>query len=43
LDGLSNQKELHQSIGQLTSRIVMKYDQESERLGDFFWDYVGNG
>ena len=35
LDGLTDEKAIHQYIDRLTSRIVMKYDSESESLGDF--------
>lgn len=42
LDGLTDEKAIHQYIDRLTSRIVMKYDSELESLGDFVWDYVEN-
>lgn len=43
LDRLPNEEAIFQFIDRFTSRIVMKYDPESESLGDFFWDYVENG
>ncbi|WP_194775028.1 hypothetical protein [Pararhodonellum marinum] len=43
LEKLPDPEAIHNYIDRLTSRIVMKFDPESERLGDFFWDYVENG
>jgi hypothetical protein len=43
LDRLPNEEAIFQFIDRFTFRIVMKYDPESESLGDFFWDYVENG
>lgn len=43
LDRLPNDEAIFQFIDRFTSRIVMKFDPESESLGDFFWDYVENG
>lgn len=43
LEMLPNEEAIFQFIDRFTSRIVMKYDPESESLGDFFWDYVENG
>jgi hypothetical protein len=30
-------------VGQLTSRIVMKFDEESEDIHDFIYDYIELG
>lgn len=39
LNSLSTEQEIHDLIDRLTSRIVMKYDEEVESLGDFvfYW------
>ncbi|MBW3467507.1 hypothetical protein [Arthrospiribacter ruber] len=43
LENLSDEAAIYAFVDRLTSRIVMKYDPEWESLGDFVWDYVGNG
>lgn len=43
LEKVPDSEAIHNYIDRLTSRIVMKFDQESESLGDFVLDYVENG
>jgi hypothetical protein len=40
LEKLTDSEAIHNNIDRLTSRIVIKFDPESESLGDFFWDYL---
>jgi uncharacterized protein YwgA len=35
--------EIEVWISKLTSRIVLKYDSESEQINDFIFDYIKNG
>jgi hypothetical protein len=43
LDGLTSQEQITEWVNRLTSRIVMKFDEDSEQLGEFIQDYVANG
>jgi len=36
-------EEIENWITKLTSRIVLKFDEESERINDFIADYVALG
>ena len=43
LDGLTSKEQISEWVNRLTSRIVMKFDEESEQLGEFIQDYMVNG
>jgi hypothetical protein len=43
LDGLMSKEQISEWVNRLTSRIVMKFDEESEQLGEFVYDYITNG
>jgi len=43
LDGLTSKEQISDWVNRLTSRIVMKFDEESEQLSDFIHEYVGSG
>lgn len=43
LNRLKTTEEIEYFIDKLTSRIIMKYDQENEELGDFIFDFITNG
>lgn len=43
LDGLTSKEQITEWVNRLTSRIVMKFDEEREQLGEFIQDYVANG
>ena len=40
LDGLTSGEQITEWVNRLTSRIVMKFDEESEQLGEFIQDYI---
>lgn len=40
LDGMADAQEIYAWVNRLTSRIVMRFDEEEESLGDFVWDYL---
>lgn len=42
LNHFSSQGEIENWVNTLTSRIVMKYDNENEQLSDFIYDYISN-
>ena len=41
LEKLSSKKEIVCWVTNLTSRIVLKFDEENEQLSDFIFDYIG--
>jgi hypothetical protein len=43
LEGLTSEEQIIEWVNRLTSRIVMKFDEESEQLSDFIHEYVGSG
>ncbi|MGY6521451.1 MAG: hypothetical protein ACXIUD_06975 [Mongoliitalea sp.] len=43
LDGLADAQDIYAWVDRLTSRIVMKFNEQEESLGDFVWDYLENG
>lgn len=43
LERLTSEEQISEWVNRLTSRIVMKFDEESEQLGEFIYDYVANG
>ena len=43
LDKLNSLDEIENWISKLTSRIVMKFDEEHEQINDFIYDYLNNG
>jgi hypothetical protein len=43
LHDLENFEAIETWVGQLTSRIVMKFDEESEDIHDFIYDYIELG
>lgn len=43
LDKLKSLNEIENWISKLTSRIVMKFDEEHEQMHDFIYDYLNNG
>lgn len=40
LDYLTSQTEIAEWIDKLVSRIVMKFDEEHEQIGDFIYEYI---
>jgi hypothetical protein len=40
---LSSKAEIENWVNRLSSRIVLKYDEESESINDFIYDYILNG
>lgn len=42
LEKLSSTIEIEQWLTKLTSRITLKFDQETEQLSDFIYDYLEN-
>ena len=43
LNNLSSKEEIENWINKLTSRIVLKYNEESDQLNDFIFDYIELG
>jgi len=43
LNKLCSKVEITKWIDKLTSRIIMKFDEESESINDFIFDYIENG
>lgn len=43
LNSLSSKDEIENWINKLTSRIVLKYDDDCEQLNDFIFDYINFG
>lgn len=43
LNNLSSKEEIENWVNKLTSRIVLKYNEESEELNDFIFDYIELG
>ena len=43
LNHLSTREEIENWVNKLTSRIVLKYNEESEQLNDFIFDYIELG
>jgi hypothetical protein len=43
LEKLSSKEEISLWINNLTTRIVLKFDEESEQLSDFIYDYLELG
>lgn len=43
LDQLESFEEIESWVNRLTSRIVLKFDEESEQISEFIDDYVENG
>ncbi len=43
LENLSSREEISLWLNNLTSRIVLKFDDESEQLSDFIYDYLKLG
>ncbi len=43
LNNLSSKAEIENWVSKLTSRIVLKYNQECEQLSEFIFDYITNG
>ncbi|MGB1308972.1 MAG: hypothetical protein ACPG6B_08690, partial [Oceanihabitans sp.] len=43
LNELNSSEEITEWINRLTSRIVMKFDKETETINDFIYDYIELG
>ena len=43
LNNLISFNEIDNWIEKLTSRIVLKFDDESEQINDFIYDFIKNG
>lgn len=43
LDKLESLNEIENWISKLTSRIVMKFDEEHDQINDFVYDYLYHG
>jgi len=43
LKRMNSKVEIDNWINRLTSRIVLKFDEESETINDFIYDYIENG
>ena len=43
LNNLDSKEEITNWIGKLTSRIVMKFDEDTETINDFIYDYIELG
>lgn len=43
LNEFLSKKEIDTWISNLTSRIVLKFDEENESINDFIYDYIENG
>jgi hypothetical protein len=43
LERLNTEEQISEWVNRLTSRIVLKYDEESEQLSEFIYDVVENG
>lgn len=43
LNDLNSNEEITEWINRLTSRIVMKFDKETETINDFIYDYIELG
>lgn len=43
LKNLNSSKEINIWIEKLTSRIILKFDSESEQINDFIYDFIENG
>ena len=43
LNNLISLNEINNWIENLVSRIVLKFDEESEQINDFIYDYIENG
>jgi hypothetical protein len=40
LERLTSEEQISEWVNRLTSRIVLKYDEESEQLSEFIYDYI---
>ena len=40
LEGLTSEEQISEWVNRLTSRIVMKFDEESEQLGELVYEYI---
>ena len=43
LEKLSSKEEITSWVVKLTSRLVLKFDEDSEQLSDFIYDYIALG
>lgn len=43
LDKIESFGKIDDWISKLTSRIVMKFDEEQDQINDFIYDYLNNG
>lgn len=43
LNTLNSETDIHNWVDKLTSRIVLKFDEESEQISDFIYDYIELG
>ncbi|MGB6268069.1 MAG: hypothetical protein WBF67_03585 [Olleya sp.] len=43
LNSLESEEEITNWINKLTSRIVLKFDEETETINDFIYDYIELG
>ncbi|MDG1729347.1 MAG: hypothetical protein P8K68_00995 [Algibacter sp.] len=43
IKNISSKVEIDNWINKLTSRIVLKFDEEYETINDFIYDYIANG
>ncbi|MCC5946214.1 MAG: hypothetical protein JJT94_14885 [Bernardetiaceae bacterium] len=43
LSNLSSKAEIQAWVSKLSSRIILKHDEEFEQLSDFIFDYIENG
>jgi hypothetical protein len=43
LKNINSKVEISNWVNQLTSRIVMKFDEENEQINDFIYDYIELG
>lgn len=42
LNNLASANEIDNWLGRLLSRIVLKFDEESEQINDFIFDFIEN-
>jgi hypothetical protein len=43
IENLTSYKQIDKWIEKLCSRLVLKFDSESEQINDFIYDYIENG